>query len=138
MKRGLAIAFAMAIGLLMSVPVAAHHTASTLYTEKIVTVKGVVKSWLWSNPHCLLMFDVMGDDGKVVLWRAETQAPNTAYTEGYRANSFKPGDEVTVTMRAAVSGGPFGLLAQVVLADGTKFGNLEDGARGRGRGGDAQ
>ena len=131
MKSLLVIVFAITVGLLTSAPLAAHHTASTLYTEKIVTVKGVVKSWLWSNPHCLLMFDVTGEDGKVVLWRAETQAPNTAYTEGYRANSFKPGDEVTVTMRAAVSGGPFGLLAQVVLADGTKFGNL-DGARGRG------
>jgi hypothetical protein len=131
MKSGRFIAFVLTVGLLMSVPLTAHHTASTLYTEKIVTVKGIVKSWLWSNPHCLLTFDVKGEDGQVVLWRAETQAPNTAYTEGYRANSFKPGDEVTVTMRAAVSGGPFGLLAQVVLADGTKFGNV-DGARGRG------
>src|SRR5215813_7660757 len=137
MKNALVIVFAMVAGLVTPVPLAAHHTASTLYTEKIVTVKGVVKSWLWSNPHCLLMFDVTGDDGKVVLWRAETQAPNTAYTEGYRANSFKPGDEVTVTMRAAVSGGPFGLLAQVVLADGTKLGNL-GGAGARGRGSDAQ
>jgi len=40
-------------------------------------------------------------------------------------------DEVTVTMRASASGGPFGLLAQVVLADGTKFGSI-DGGRGRG------
>ena len=130
MKSGF-IVFAAAVALVMSVPVAAHHTASTLYTQKLVTVKGIVKSWLWSNPHCLLTFDVKGEDGQVVLWRAETQAPNTAYTEGYRANSFKPGDEVTVTMRAAVGGGPFGLLAQVVLPDGTKFGDL-NGARGRG------
>ena len=137
MKSRLVIVFAMAVGLVMSVRLAAHHTASTLYTDKLVTVKGTVKSWLWSNPHCLLTFDVTGDDGKVVLWRAETQAPNTAYTEGYRANSFKPGDEVTVTMRAAISGGPFGLLAQVVLPDGTKFGSV-DGGRGRGRGGDPQ
>jgi hypothetical protein len=132
MKRGLVIVFAVVVGLSAPVPLAAHHTASTLYTQKLVTVKGIVKSWLWSNPHCLLTFDVKGEDGQTVLWRAETQAPNTAYTEGYRANSFKPGDEVTVTMRAAASGGPFGLLAQVVLADGTKFGSLDDGARGRG------
>src|ERR1051325_3746488 len=130
MKSGL-IVFATAVALVMSVPVDAHHTASTVYTQKLVTVKGIVKSWLWSNPHCLLTFDVKSEDGQVVLWRAETQAPNTAYTEGYRANSFKPGDEVTVTMRAAVGGGPFGLLAQVVLPDGTKFGDLT-GARGRG------
>ena len=133
MKNGLVIVIAMVIGLVTSVPLAAHHTASTLYTEKLVTLKGIVKSWVWSNPHCLLTFDVKGEDGQVVLWRAEAQAPNTAYTEGYRASSFKPGDEVTITVRAAANGGPFGLLAQVVLADGTKLGNLSgDGARGRG------
>jgi hypothetical protein len=137
MKNGLVIVLVMFAGLSTPVPLGAHHTASTLYIEKLVTVKGTVKSWLWSNPHCLLMFDVKGEDGQVVLWRAETQAPNTAYTEGYRANSFKPGDEVTVTMRSSASGGPFGLLAQVVLADGTKFGSVE-GGRGRGRGADAQ
>ena len=73
----------------------------------------------------------------MVLWRAETQAPNTAYTEGYRASSFKPGDDITVTVRAAANGGPFGLLAQVVLADGTTLGNLDGGGR-RGRAADPQ
>ena len=123
------LVFAVAVALLLSVSVIAHHTASTLYTEKTVTLKGSVKTWLWSNPHCLLTFDVKSDDGQVVQWLAEAQAPNTAYTEGYRANSFKAGDEVTVTVRPAANGRPFGLLAQVVLADGTKIGNA---ARGRG------
>jgi hypothetical protein len=33
----------------------------------LVTVKGTVKSWLWSNPHCLLMFDVKGKTAR--SWR---------------------------------------------------------------------
>jgi hypothetical protein len=122
--------FAATIGLLMSVPLAAHHTATTLYTEKTVTLKGIVKTWRWSNPHCLLTFDVKGEDGQVVQWLAETQAPNTVYTEGYRPNSFKPDDEITVTVRPAANGRPYGLLTQAVLADGTKLGS-EEGARGR-------
>lgn len=123
--------FAAAISVLMSVPVVAHHTATTLYTEKTVTLKGIVKTWRWSNPHCLLTFDVKGEDGQVVQWLAETQAPNTVYTEGYRPNSFKPDDEITVTVRPAANGKPYGLLTQAVLADGTKLGS-EEGARGRG------
>jgi len=123
--------FAAAISLLMSVPLIAHHTATTLYTEKTVTLKGIVKTWRWSNPHCLLTFDVKGEDGQVVQWLAETQAPNTVYTEGYRPNSFKPDDEITVTVRPAANGRPYGLLTQAVLADGTKLGS-EEGARGRG------
>ena len=122
--------FAAAIGLLTSVPLAAHHTATTLYTEKTVTLKGIVKTWRWSNPHCLLTFDVKGEDGQVVQWLAETQAPNTVYTEGYRPNSFKPDDEITVTVRPAANGRPYGLLTQAVLADGTKLGS-EEGTRGR-------
>jgi hypothetical protein len=124
-------AFAAVIGLLMSVPVVAHHTATTLYNDKTVTLKGTVKSWRWSNPHCLLTFDVKGEDGQVVQWLAETQAPNTVYTEGYRPNSFKPDDEVTITVRPAANGRPYGLLTQAVLADGTKLGS-EEGTRGRG------
>jgi hypothetical protein len=122
MRNRLVIVFAVAVGFLLSVPLVAHHTASTLYTQKTKTLKGIVKTWRWSNPHCLLTLDVKGEDGQVVQWIAETQAPNTAYTEGYRASSFKAGDEVTVTVRPAANGGAFGLLTQAVLADGTKLG----------------
>jgi len=131
MRNRLVIVFAVAVGFLMSVPLVAHHTASTLYTEKTVTLKGIVKTWRWSNPHCLLSLDVKGEDGQVVQWLAETQAPNTVYIDGYRANSFKAGDEITVTVRPAANGRPYGLLTQAVLADGTKLG-AEEGARGRG------
>lgn len=130
MRNRLVIVFAVAVGLLISAPLVAHHTGSTLYTDKAMTLKAIVKTWRWSNPHCLLTFDVKGEDGQLVQWLAETQAPNTAYTEGYRASSFKPGDEVTVTVRPAMNGRPYGLLTQVVLADGTTVGN--QGARGRG------
>ena len=133
MRNRLVIVCAAAVGVLMSVPLVAHHTGSTLYAEKTVTVKAIVKSWLWSNPHCLLRLDVEGQDGQVVQWIAETQAPNTIYLEGYRANSFKPGDEVTVTLRPTASGQPYAQLLQTVLADGRKLGNLPGaGARGRG------
>ena len=131
MSNRLVIVVAVAVGVWMSVSLSAHHAATSIYTEKTVTMKATVKSWRWSNPHCLLTFDVKGEDGQVVQWLAEAQAPNTAYTEGYRANSFKPGDEVTITVRPAANGRPFGLLAQVVLADGTTLGNLR-GGRGRG------
>ena len=137
MRKSPIIVFVAAVALLLSVPLAAHHTGSTLYTDKTVTLKGIVKVWRWSNPHCLLTFDVKGEDGQVVQWLAETQAPNTAFTEGYRASSFKPGDEVTITVQPAANGRPFGQLLAAVLADGTKLGNPE-GGRGRGRGAAAQ
>jgi hypothetical protein len=127
--------FAAAIGLLMSVPLVAHHTATTLYTPKTVTLKGIVKTWRWSNPHCLLTFDVKGEDGQVVQWIAETQSPTSIYPSGYRKDSFKPGDKVTITVQPVKSDRPAGRLAQAILADGTTLGSIPgEGGRG-GRGG---
>jgi hypothetical protein len=133
MRQRSVLAFVAALGLLMSMPLAAHHTGSFLYADKTMTAKGVVKAWLWSNPHCVLTLDIKGDDGQVVQWRAETQAPNTIYLDGYRARSFKPGDEITVTLRPAANAGPFAQLVQAILPDGTKLGTLpQEGARGQG------
>lgn len=127
------MAVSVAIVLLASAPLAAHHTGSTLLSETTVTMKGVVKSWLWSNPHCLLTIEVKGADGQVVQWVMEAQAPNSIYPAGYRNNTFKPGDEVTVTANPVTNGRPYGRIASVVLADGSKL-----GGEGRGRGAAAQ
>ena len=133
MRNRLVIMLGVAVSLLITVPLLAHHTATTVYSDKTVTLKGTVKLWRWSNPHCVLMLDVKGDDGQPVEWLAEAQAPNTIAAEGYRPKSFMPGDEVTVTVRAAANGKPYGLLTEAVLADGTKLGSpAGDGARGRG------
>jgi len=130
MRNRLVILLAVAVGLLISVPMFAHHGAASILSGKTVTLKGTVKAWLWSNPHCLLTFDVKGEDGQVVQWVAETQAPSSIYSSGYRKDSFKPGDVVTVTVEAVKSGAPVGRISRVVLADGTTIGG--QGGRGRG------
>ena len=102
------------VGLLSSVSLQAHHTGSTLLSETTVTLKGVVKNWLWSNPHCLLTLEVTGADGQVVQWVMEAQAPIRSRTAGR-----------------------YGRIADVVLADGSTLGD-QPGGRGRGRGAPVQ
>jgi hypothetical protein len=113
----------LALGL-MSVPVSAHHGSAAFDTGKSVTVKGTVTQWIYSNPHCLLSVDVKGEDGKVVSWLAETQAPNIMYPAGYRRDSFKAGDEVTVTLEPVKNGQPVGRIQKVVTAAGWTLGSL--------------
>ena len=84
-----------------------------------MTLKGTVKEWIYSNPHCLLSLDVTGEDGQVVHWIAEGQAPNVIMPVGYRRDSFKFGDQVTVTVEPVKNGRPLGRLLRVVLADGS-------------------
>ena len=129
MRNRLVIMFAVAVGLLVSVPLFAHHGGTNLYIDKPVTVKGTVKTWLWSNPHCLLTLDAKGQDGQEVEWILETQAPSAIYPSGYRKDSFKPGDQVTITVQPAKNGRPYGRLSSVVLADGTKIGGAVAAAK---------
>ena len=48
----------------ISAPLFAHHGAASFDIEKKVVLKGTVKEWLYSNPHCLLTIEVKGEDGK--------------------------------------------------------------------------
>ncbi len=137
MKNRLVMILALAVLISISAPLFAHHGGATLYTDRTVTLKGTVKKWFWSNPHCLLTLDVKGDDGQVVEWIAETQAPNSIYSSGYRKDSFKPGDVVTVTLQPTKNGKPNGRLTKAILADGTVLGGGDDGGGRGGRGGDS-
>jgi len=130
------ILFVLAVVLLTSVPLVAHHGGASILSGKTITLKGTVKAWLWSNPHCLLTFDAKGEDGKVVEWVAETQAPSSIYSSGYRKDSFKPGDAITITLEPVKSGAPNGRISRAVLADGTTLGGQAGGVGGDGaRGG---
>jgi hypothetical protein len=111
-----------AVGLLLSVSLAAHHGAAAFDTGKKVTLKGTVKEWIYSNPHCLLSLDVTGEDGQVVHWIAEGQAPNVIFPVGYRKDSFASGDQVTVTVEPVKNGRPMGRILGAVLADGRTLG----------------
>ena len=115
--------FAMAAGLLIvSVPLLAHHGAASFDTTKKLTVKGTVVEWFWANPHCFLRFDVKDENGQTVQWVVETQSGPNILPLGYTKQTFKPGDEVTVTLTPVRNGRPLGRLLSVVLPNGKKLG----------------
>jgi hypothetical protein len=122
MKSVRVIVLVAAIGFVLSAPASAHHGAAAFDVGKKVVLKGTVAGWVYSNPHCLLSLDVTGEDGKVVRWIAEGQAPNVVYPAGYRKDSFNFGDQVTVTVEPVKNGRPMGRILAAVLADGTALG----------------
>jgi hypothetical protein len=107
--------------LLVSVPLAAHHAAATLDTGKEVTLKGTVTEWIWSNPHCFLLFDARDDTGAVRNWAVETQNPTSMTQRGWSRTSFKAGDEVTITIEPAKNNQPVGRILNVILPNGQKL-----------------
>jgi hypothetical protein len=104
--------------LLAANPLFAHHANAVFDITKTVTVKGTVTDWFWANPHCLLRFDVTDENGQVSHWVGETQAPINMIGKGWRRDSFKAGDELTVSLRPLKNGKPGGSVLNVTLANG--------------------
>jgi hypothetical protein len=106
--------------LLGPVSLGAHH-GSASFDDKEITLKGKVSEWLWANPHCFLKIDAADATGGVRNWNLEMGNPTDMSVRGFRRNTFKPGDEVTVTLQPVKSGQPVGRIRTVTLPDGTKL-----------------
>ena len=104
--------------LTISVPALAHHGAAAYDTTKRITTKATVTEWIWANPHCFLKFDAKDDKGNVVHWAVEGSNPADMVNLGWSKQTFKAGDEVTVTFMPVKNGQPIGRIEKVVLANG--------------------
>ena len=126
MKNKRKASLLMAVSLLVfSVSLFAHH-GNAGYVNKEVIVKGTVTQWLWTNPHTFLKFDVKDEKGNVVQWIGEWNAPSTLVNFGFSPKTFKPGDEVIVTLSAMSKNGALvGRLKSVKLPDGTVMTEIE-------------
>src|SRR5450755_1064472 len=82
--------------LILSMPLLAHHGNSAYDYDKTVTIKGTVTDWTFANPHSWLKMDVKDDQGKIQHWVLEGYGAGPATAEGWRKNSLKQGEEVTV------------------------------------------
>lgn len=119
MRTKIMTLFAATAGLLIvSAPVSAHHGSAAFDAGKQAVMKGTVTRWVWANPHCFLSYDVKDDGGNVTHWVVETSNPPDMINRGWSKETFKPGDEVTVTVEPVKSGKAVGRLLEVVLPDG--------------------
>ncbi|NOT27751.1 MAG: hypothetical protein HOP16_16815 [Acidobacteria bacterium] len=120
MRKNLVLVI-VAVGLFAVSPsLSAHHGSASFATTEI-TLKGKVTEWLWANPHCFLKIDAMDETGKVRNWNLEMGNPTDMQARGFARRTFKPGDEVTVTLQPVTSGASVGRIRTVVLPDGTKL-----------------
>ena len=118
MKRGIAALFT-AIALLASGhSLAAHHSFAAQYdSNKPVTLKGGITRIEWANPHIYFYIDVADSSG-AVQWAIEGGAPSTLYRAGWRKDSAKVGDIVTVSGFLARDGSKLVNMQRALLADG--------------------
>ena len=116
--RALAIAAVLGVALCQAPQALAHHSNVAFYVTKVITVKGVVKEFRWTNPHTWIIMTV-DDNGKQVEWSLEGRPPGVLLRAGWSRKSIVPGETITVDFSPAKDGGMNGLIARVTKADGT-------------------
>jgi hypothetical protein len=112
-------------GLLAALPVFAHHSGAAVFdTTKKLELKGVVTRMEWTNPHAHFFLDVKGADGTVTNWNLELASPSILLRNGWKRDSLKAGDAVTVDGSPAKDNSKFGIAQSIEFADGHKLGFL--------------
>jgi hypothetical protein len=121
MVRRLGLSVLFMIPALVAVNATAHHSTAEFDYTKQVTIKGKVKEVQWTNPHSYIQLLVDDKDGKQVQWSVEIGSPSINIDLGWKKNSVKPGDEVTMLLSPARSGKPYGTLRILTFPDGREL-----------------
>ena len=105
--RALVLTGVAAFGLLVAgARVSAHHSfAAEFDADKPIKLTGIVTKVEWTNPHVWFYINVKDPKtGEVANWGAEMGPPHGLQRRGWRQNTLKIGDEVTVDGSMAKSG----------------------------------
>lgn len=86
------------IGLLATAGLAAaHHSFEAEYfSDKTATVTGVVTKIDWQNPHAYIYINAKDESGAVKSIRAELGPPYALVRGGWKKETVKIGDTITV------------------------------------------
>jgi hypothetical protein len=123
MMTKLQTSFWMIVGLLMVIPLWAHHSITAEFdTSKSFTVKGTLTKIEWVNPHAYIYMEAKDDKGVVTPYSFETGPPGNLRRSGVLRTMFSVGDAVTIEAFAAKDGSKhLGLVKSVSFADGHKI-----------------
>ena len=101
---------------------AAHHSFAAFDLTREITLVGTVKEVQFTNPHVWVQMLVPDGKGGQVEWSIEAGAPGMLLRTGWKPNTLKAGDPVTIVTHPARSGATNGSLVRVTLQDGRVLG----------------
>ena len=118
MKTVRAVLLSSTASLLAAVlPASAHHSFPAQYdVAKPVTLTGKVTKVEWTNPHIFIYIAVPNEaTGAVVNWALEMGGPNALLRLGWKRDSLKQDDLITVEGSLARDGSPLANAKSIVM-----------------------
>ena len=101
----------------------AHHSSAMYDRERLVTIRGVVKEFRWTNPHVSMIVEAdASDKNPGGRWVVEATSPGNLSRNGWRRTSLNAGDRVTVVAAPLRDGGHGAYCESVTMVDkGTRL-----------------
>jgi len=115
--------FSLDVGMLLFAvaPMLAHHSFAAEYdASQELKVTGTVTKFEWMNPHARFYLDVKNADGTVTNWNFELGPVNTLARNGWRRDTLKVGDQVSVVANPAKDASKSANARTVTLSDGRR------------------
>jgi hydrogenase maturation factor len=99
----------------------AHHGTAMFEMDHVTTIKGTVLDYQLINPHVQMTLKVGQEAGNAVEWTVEAVSMNMMMRAGFRRDSVKTGDIVSVTGHPGKNGKTIILLTKIALPDGREL-----------------
>lgn len=134
MRKASVVFIACAVVAVCAARISAHHSISAEFdTSKPITFTGTIKQVDWMNPHIYTHVEVKNPDGTSTVYKVEGGPPNSLYRQGWRKDTLKSGDTVTVSGIRAKNPQSMNIgVATITTQDGRRiYGSQGSGGRGQ-------
>jgi hypothetical protein len=93
-----------------------HHGLAEFDTTTTMNAKGTVTEFHFTNPHCVVEFDVKDDKGGIQKWQGQMTSP--ARLKTWTATTLEAGNIITVSGYRAKSGAYYMWITKLSSSNG--------------------
>jgi hypothetical protein len=104
--------FAALLSIACSPAVLAHHSNAMYERDKVLEVTGTIREFQWTNPHTFIELTMNGPNGPSE-YSIEGPTPGVLRSQGWKFNTLKAGDKVSIKVHPLKSGRVGGALISV-------------------------
>ncbi len=112
--------------LLAATQVQAHHSGATFESQKTITLRGTVKAFRWSNPHCWVQL-LVEKERIPQEWSVQMGSTMALYRSGWRPSTLQAGAKVAIVVHPMRDGSPVALFLSATGPNGAPLGSPHTG-----------